>query len=77
MEFIYEPELLKYMKENGLKPKYRTLLAFTFGEEILFGACYVPDEVKEYVALDIGLVGPDYDALYGEVRLEEYGQLLM
>ena len=54
--------VLKYMKENGLKPKYRTLLAFTFGEEILFGACYVPDEVKEYVALDIGLVGPDYDA---------------
>ena len=53
--------MLKYMKEQGLKPKYRTMLAFTFAEEISLGGPYVPPEVSEYVALDIGLIGPDYD----------------
>ncbi|MBR4887829.1 MAG: peptidase M42, partial [Clostridia bacterium] len=30
-------------------------------EEIGFGGTYVPAEVSEYVAVDIGLIGPDYD----------------
>ncbi len=53
--------MLKYMKENNLKPKYRTILAFTYGEEIGLGGPYVPAEVSEYVAIDIGLIGPDYE----------------
>ena len=53
--------MVKYLKENGLKPKYRTLLAFPYTEEIGFGGTYVPEEVSEYVAMDIGLIGPDYD----------------
>lgn len=52
---------LKYMKENGLKPRYRTLMAFPYTEEIGFGGTYVPEEVSEYVAIDIGLIGPDYE----------------
>lgn len=52
---------LKYMKENGLKPKYRTMFAFPYNEEIGFGGTYVPEEVSEYVAVDIGLIGPDYE----------------
>ena len=53
--------MVKYLKENGLNPKYRTLLAFPYTEEIGFGGTYVPEEVSEYVAMDIGLIGPDYD----------------
>lgn len=53
--------MLKYLKDNNLKPKYRTLLAFPYTEEIGFGGTYVPEEVSEYVAVDIGLIGPDYD----------------
>jgi putative aminopeptidase FrvX len=52
---------LKYITENGLKPKYRTLLAFPHYEEIGHGGAYVPEEVSEFVAVDIGLIGPDYD----------------
>ena len=52
---------LKYMTENGLKPKYRTLLSFPFYEEINHGGAYIPPEVEEFVAIDIGLIGPDYD----------------
>ena len=52
---------LKYLKENNLKPKYRTLLAFPHYEEINHGGAYVPKEVEEYVAVDIGLIGPEND----------------
>ena len=53
--------LVKYLKEQGLKPRYKTMLAFPYTEEIGFGGTYVPEEVSEYVAVDIGLIGPDYD----------------
>ena len=53
--------MLKYFRETGEKPAYRTVLAFPYGEEIGFGGTYVPEEVSEYVAVDIGLIGPDYE----------------
>ena len=53
--------MLKFLKESGLKPKYKTILAFPYSEEIGLGGTYVPDGVSEYVALDIGLIGPGYD----------------
>ena len=52
---------IKYLKENNLKPKYKTIFAFPYGEEIGFGGTYVPEGVSEYVAIDIGLIGPGYD----------------
>ncbi len=58
--------MLKYLKEHGLKPKYRTVLAFPYTEETGAGGTYVHEAVSEYVALDIGLVGPDCDG-------DEYG----
>ena len=53
--------MLKYLTENNLKPKYKTILAFPYSEEIGMGGTYVPAEVSEYVAVDIGLIGPDYE----------------
>lgn len=52
---------LKYLAENKLKPKYNTLFSFSFYEEIGFGGAYVPPEVSELVAVDIGIIGPDSD----------------
>ena len=53
--------MLKYLSENNLKPKYRTLLAFPYNEEIGVGGRYVPEEVSEYIAIDIGLIGPQHE----------------
>lgn len=53
--------MLKYLKDYGLRPKYNTILAFPYGEELGLGGTYVPAEVSEYVALDIGLIGPGYE----------------
>lgn len=52
---------LKYLKENGLKPKYNTILQFTYYEEIGVGGAYIPDEVSEVVAMDMGVIGPHCD----------------
>lgn len=52
---------IKYMTENNLKPKYRTIFSFPHYEEIGHGGSYIPEEVSEYVCCDIGLIGPDND----------------
>ena len=52
---------LKYIQENGLKPRFRTLFSFPYSEEIGTGGTYVPPEVSEIIALDIGLIGPGLD----------------
>ena len=52
---------LKYLKETGLRPRFRTLFSFPYSEEIGTGGTYVPSEVSEIIALDIGLIGPGLD----------------
>ncbi|MDO4265567.1 MAG: M42 family metallopeptidase [Eubacteriales bacterium] len=52
---------LLWMKQHSVRPAYRTLLAFSFYEEIGHGGSYIPPEVEEFAAIDIGLIGPDYD----------------
>ena len=49
---------LKYMKEQGLRPRYRTVLSFPYWEELGIGGSYLPEGVSELVAVDIGLVSP-------------------
>ena len=49
---------LKYLQDNGLKPRFRTLFAFPYSEETGTGGSYVPAEVSEMIALDVGLIGP-------------------
>jgi putative aminopeptidase FrvX len=52
---------LRFLKESGIKPKYRTIFAFPYTEEIGMGGSYLPEGVSEYIAVDIGLVGPELD----------------
>ncbi len=53
--------VLKAMTENGVKPKFNTVFAFSFYEEIGFGGIVVPENISEYVAVDIAILGPDSD----------------
>ncbi len=50
---------LKYLKENKLTPKYKTIFAFPYFEESGAGGSFVPDGVSEYIGVDIGLIGPE------------------
>ena len=53
--------VLKAMTEEKLTPKYNTVFAFSFYEEIGLGGIYVPEEISEYVAIDIAILDPDAD----------------
>lgn len=53
-------EAMRLLKEEGITPAYNTWFAFPIYEEIGHGGAYVPDVVDEYIALDIGLIGPHY-----------------
>ncbi len=54
-------DILQQLAQTGEVPACDTLFAFPIYEEIGHGGAYVPSEVSEYVALDITLIGPDYD----------------
>lgn len=53
---------LRWMAQTGEKPAFDTLFAFPMYEEIGHGGTFVPEEVEEYVAVDISLIGPDYSS---------------
>ncbi len=50
-------ECIRLLAENELQPAYDTWFAFPIYEEIGLGGAFVPEEVDEYLALDIGLIG--------------------
>ena len=52
---------IKYLKDNGLKPAYKTVFAFPYAEEVGLGGTYVPEGISEFLAVDIGLIGPGLD----------------
>lgn len=55
-------DVLAWLKSSGQKPAYDTVFAFPINEEIGQGGAWVPRDVDEYVAVDITLVGPDYNS---------------
>ena len=57
------------MKEKGLNPKYNTVFAITMYEEIVLGGVRVPEEISEYLAVDIAILGPDSDGSEQKVSI--------
>ena len=50
---------LKIMKDKGLKPQYKTKFFISVFEEVGHGAAYVPSDVSEVIAVDMGCIGLD------------------
>lgn len=53
---------LKWIRDENITPACDVLFAFPIYEEIGHGGAFVPAEVSEYVAVDISLIGPDYES---------------
>lgn len=51
--------VLKMLKDNNVKPKYKTLVYFVNQEELGYGASSVSDKISEFVTVDMGCVGLD------------------
>lgn len=50
---------IKYIKDNDLKPKNGLYIYISNYEEIGHGVSVIPEDIDEFIALDIGLVGED------------------
>lgn len=51
--------LLKIMKEEGLKPQYNTKYVITTYEEVGHGGAHLPDDISEFLSVDMGCIGED------------------
>lgn len=61
--------VLKCFKENNLKPKYTTYFYVADYEEIGHGLYFIPENIKEIVAVDIGTVGGKHRSLETAVTI--------
>ncbi len=61
--------IMKYLKEQGLKPAFNTQLLFTTYEEIGHGASYISPEISEILALDMGCIGEDLSCTEYDVSI--------
>lgn len=51
--------LLKYMKEEHVTPKKNLKLLISNYEEVGFGASWIPADITEFIAVDMGAMGDD------------------
>lgn len=51
--------LLKTMSEKGLQPRHSVKILISNMEEIGLGATYLPAEITEFIAVDMGAIGDD------------------
>lgn len=51
--------LLKYMKEEQVTPKKNLKLLISNYEEVGFGASWIPADIAEFIAVDMGAMGDD------------------
>ncbi len=61
--------LLKIMKDNNLKPQYKTKIFISVFEEVGHGASYMPSDVKEVIAVDMGCIGLDLNCTEYDVSI--------
>lgn len=51
--------VLKYLSDHNIKPKRNLLVMMSTYEEVGHGASYLPDEINELLAVDMGCIGLD------------------
>ena len=51
--------LLKYLKATGKKPEQTLKIAVSNYEEVGHGCSYIPEDVEEFLAIDMGAIGDD------------------
>lgn len=61
--------LLEMMHSNGLKPKYTTKILISTYEEVGHGASYIPSDITEMIAVDMGCIGDDLSCTEYDVSI--------
>ena len=61
--------LLKYIKDNNIKFKYGLKLLFSSYEEVGHGMSYIPEDITELIAVDMGCIGLDLNCTEYDVSI--------
>lgn len=61
--------LLQFMKEQNITPAYKTKIIFTTYEEVGHGASYIPEDITELLAVDMGCIGLDLNCTEHDVSI--------
>lgn len=54
--------MMKYLKDNDVKLSRKVLAYFSLYEEIGHGTVWLPEDVKDFIAIDIAPTGPDQNS---------------
>lgn len=61
--------VLKYLSDNRLQPKDNLIVMCTNYEEVGHGAAYIPAEIEEMLAVDMGCIGLDLSCTEKDVSI--------
>ena len=51
--------VMEYLSQNGIKPKYKTKILISNYEEVGHGSSFIPEDISELLAVDMGCIGDD------------------
>lgn len=61
--------LMKYLKEHNIKPKKTIKVFISTYEEVGHGSSYIPEDITELVAIDMGAIGEDLTCTEQDVSI--------
>ena len=61
--------LLELLKREDIKPKYKTKIFISVYEEVGHGASYLPEDITEFIAVDMGCIGDDLSCTEYDVSI--------
>lgn len=61
--------LLEMLKRENIKPKYKTKIFISVYEEVGHGASYLPEDITEMIAVDMGCIGDDLSCTEYDVSI--------
>ncbi len=61
--------LLRLLKDEQVKPKYTTKMLISVYEEVGHGASYIPEDITEMIAVDMGCIGEDLNCTELDVSI--------
>ncbi|MBH5320462.1 M42 family metallopeptidase [Paenibacillus sp. GSMTC-2017] len=61
--------LLEWLKREGVTPKYTIKLLISTYEEVGHGCAYIPEDITELIAVDMGAIGDDLSTTEMDVSI--------
>lgn len=61
--------MLELMKRENIKPKYTTKILVSIYEEVGHGSSYIPSDITELIAVDMGCIGDDLSCTEYQVSI--------